>query len=480
MRFSARTWRSVSDIREDKPRGAFDAKISALRLRCTHFPAGKPPRCRRARWGERKATSSAVGLRQDSAMACRNRCASLWCGLVNVVEPDAIGNLAGEGGQPRRSRRGRTFVAVLLPSLAGASAAGLAWAEGVGERIHLDYHSSEGCPDETSFVARIRGRTTAVRFVERGEAARTFAVTLESGSPASGSVAVTEGERGEGARRLEADSCEHLADALALIVALALDPHALAAPVATPPAADSGAIFDSGAVSSSKVDLEASTPTPPMDLADAGPPVSFGPPGADAPPPSISMEEAPPSPQRVPSAYQFFVGGDFVLATGVAPAPLYTGSPYVGWRYTRLSQVGPTVRGSFLHAESNGASVLGGAALNFSWTLGRIDGCATVWPRGRVKLNPCARFEAGALDVTGSTFSSSGVRPLTPNGPWLALGGLGRVEVTLFGPLSFDAEVGAIFPLSAGNFVINPARTTAYKVPYRGLEAGTGLGLSFP
>jgi hypothetical protein len=182
----------------------------------------------------------------------------------------------------------------------------------------------------------------------------------------------------------------------------------------------------------------------------------------------------------MPSDHHFFVGGDFVLATGVAPVPLYTGSPYVGWRYTRFSQVGPTVRGSFLRAESNGAGVLGGGTANFSWTLGRVDGCATVWPRGRVKLSPCARFEAGALDVTGSTFSSSGVRPLTPNGPWLAVGGLGRVEVTLFGPVSFDSEVGAIFPLSAGNFVINPSRTSAYEVPCCGFEAGTGLGLSFP
>jgi hypothetical protein len=371
-------------------------------------------------------------------------------------------------------------MAVLLPSLAAASAAGLASAEGVGEPIHLDYRWPEGCPDETAFVARIRGRTTAARFVDRGEAARTFAVSLESGSPASGSVAVTEGERGEGARRLEADSCEHLADALALIVALALDPHALAAPMAPPPAEDSGAISDSGAVPSSRTDLEASTPTPPVDFADAAPPRTLAPPGADAPMTrSMSVEGASPSPKRIPSAYQFFVGGDFVLAAGVAPAPLYTGSPYVGWRYTRLSQVGPTVRGSFLRAETNGSRVPGGT-VNFSWTLGRIDGCATVWPRGRVKLSPCARFEAGAFDVTGATFSSSGVRPLTPSGPWLAVGGLGRLEATLFGPLAFDAEVGAIFPLSAGNFVINPARTTAYKVPFAGFEAGTGLGLSFP
>jgi hypothetical protein len=398
-----------------------------------------------------------------------------------VIVKSAISNLTGKGGQPRRSPQGRTLVALLLPPLAAASASGLAWAEGVGEPIYLDYHSPEGCPDETAFVARIRERTTAARFVERGEAARTFVVSLKTGSPASGSVAVIEGEQGEGARRLEADSCEHLADALALIVALALDPHALAAPAAAPPATDSGAIFDSGGVSSSKADLEASTPAPPMDLADAGPPVSFGSPGADAPrAPSISVEGAPPSPQRVPSDHHFFVGGDFVLAANITPAPLYTGSPYVGWRYTRFSQVGPTVRASFLRAESNGASVLGGAALNFSWTLGRIDGCATVWPRGRVKLSPCARFEAGALDVTSSTFSSSGVHPLTPSGPWVALGGLGRVEVTLLGPLSFDSEVGAIFPLSAGNFVINPSRTSAYKVPYAGLEAGTGLGLSFP
>jgi hypothetical protein len=136
--------------------------------------------------------------------------------------------------------------------LAVAGAPGLASADGLGEPIHLEYRSPTGCPDEAAFVARIRGRTTAARFVEQGEAARTFGVVLETGSPPAGTVTVTEGERGGGARRLEADSCEHVADALALIVALALDPHALAAPTSV--------VADSGAAPAPKAALEASTP----------------------------------------------------------------------------------------------------------------------------------------------------------------------------------------------------------------------------
>jgi hypothetical protein len=119
---------------------------------------------------------------------------------------------------------------LLLAQLAATGGSAVAWAQEVGEPIHIEYQAAEGCPLEADFVARVLERSAAARLVARREATRTFIVNLETGSPPSGSVTVTEGDHSQGARRLEADSCEHVADALALIVALALDPHAVAAP----------------------------------------------------------------------------------------------------------------------------------------------------------------------------------------------------------------------------------------------------------
>jgi hypothetical protein len=76
--------------------------------------------------------------------------------------------------------------------------------------------------------------------------------------------------------------------------------------------------------------------------------------------------------------------------------------------------------------------------------------------------------------------ASGFVHPEIRHSAWVAVGLLARLEATLFGPLSFDSEVGASFPLDSGDFVIDPTKTTAYEVPYVGLAAGAGLQLSFP
>ena len=144
-----------------------------------------------------------------------------------------VGRVRSAVGGPR-GRRGRALAVGLVLWLAVASASAVVRAEGDGEPIHLEYSSTEGCPDEAAFVARIRSRTEKARFVGPEERVRTFVVKLQRGSPPSGSVTVTEAELRQGARRLQADSCEHVADALTLIVALALDPHLIATPE-TPP-----------------------------------------------------------------------------------------------------------------------------------------------------------------------------------------------------------------------------------------------------
>jgi hypothetical protein len=365
----------------------------------------------------------------------------------------------------------RRLVAVLLPiGLAGSSVAALAQTE-TGEPIRVEYHAGADCPDENAFLARVRERTIHARFVGEKEAARTFRVSLEGGRPSRGSVAIYERGRAGGTRRLEADSCDEVANGVALMVALALDPHALATPAASRVETEAGT-------------LPAAAETP--DAAPASEEDAALPPPSLPPPPSPPPPPPPPLPGRVaaasderPSPFKAFVrhvvaGADAAVATGVAPKPLFAGAPFLGWRSSLTRPLSATVRVAFLRAGTGVLSVPGGSA-DFTWTVGRVDGCATLRPTARVALSPCARLEGGVLEVEGFSVPAR----LAQDSAWIAAGPLASIEWTPLRPLSLDAQIGSSFRLTEHRFVILPA-STAYQVPPVGFEAEAGLGLSFP
>ena len=358
--------------------------------------------------------------------------------------------------------------------LLAAAGVGVAAADDASEPIHLEYHAGAGCPGEDAFVARVHARMARVRLVDGGEGVRRFTVELtRGGGHPSGSVTVAGRARSEGTRRLEADTCDEVADALALMVVLAIDPRALTASETSPPSSafDAGAPLaspppDASALSDASALPDASAPPDAMT-----PPASPTPP---APPPAIEPP-APPAATPPPARpLHFFAGGDFVLATGVTPSTLFTGAPFVGWRTVRPSLLGASVRAAFLRAGTGAVGVVGGSA-EFTWTVGRIDGCAMLWPDHSLRLGACARAEVGVLEVSGE----SGPARETQQSAWVAAGALARLEWSFFGPLVFDLEGGPSFHISADHFYFREDSTSGYYVPIVGLSAESGLALHF-
>ncbi len=219
--------------------------------------------------------------------------------------------------------------------VAGASVVALA-ETGPDEPIRLEYRATFGCPDEANFLERVRARTASVRFVREGAPARVFSVTLAAGPPSWGSVTICNRDREEGARRLEADSCDHVADGVALMVALAVDPHAVARPA--PATAEieasvvpqSAEVPDASSATVEDVDGAPPLPAPHLETPDAAPP-----PLSPLPPkPPLRYETGQ---TRRPSSLEIlvrhlFVDADAMLATGVSPKTLIAGAPYLGWR----------------------------------------------------------------------------------------------------------------------------------------------------
>jgi hypothetical protein len=364
-----------------------------------------------------------------------------------------------------------------LPPAVLAALAGLVTGLGVataaaqdsGEPIVLEYRASSGCPDEAAFVARVRARTSRARLAWPGEVARRFVVNAEAGPPAGGDITVTNEHATEGTRTLRADTCEEVADGLALILALAVDPHARATPtVEAAPSAPPGA-SQPGATPptpSSSVD-----PLPPAPLV-----VLAAPSSPPAPPPPASPEREVPHSAPLPLGQRFVVGADFAIAVAVAPQTLFAASPFLGVRALRSKLFDLDVRASFFRVDSGSIRFLKGTA-DFTFTVGRIDGCVLFRLGHGVGVGPCARVETGALDVVGMV---AGAVSVAQDTPWLAAGGTGRIEWVLVGSFMLDVDAGVTARMIQDSFYFASDRKNLYTVPVAGFEGALGMGARFP
>lgn len=400
-----------------------------------------------------------------------------------------------------RRREGVAWTARAWSGLAlGAAIAGAAFAF-PGARVaeaddadaptHLEYRAGAGCPTEDAFVARVRARMPRVRFVVAGAGARTFLVELAvSGAHPSGSLRALEGARSEGARRIEAATCADVADALALMLVLAIDPRSLSsgavgplpaldADVAATAAADAGAVFDASAPDAS-VSLAAGDAGAPPPDAGAGDVFVEPPPPPPLPPvlalpPLEPPPPAPPAPSRLRSALtdRFFVGADFVVATGIAPVVYYSVAPVLGWRVTTWPLLSLNLRASFVRADTGTVTTVGGSSDSL-WDVGRVDACGMLWPRRRLHLGACVRVEAGVLEVSGRNVVPSN----TQDSPWVAAGALGRIEWRFFGPLELGLNAGLAEHITAKTFIFRPD-TRVYGVSDLGFWGEAGVAVHF-
>lgn len=358
-------------------------------------------------------------------------------------------------------RRGSLCFGVALGAVAASAVASPAAAQDEEEPIQLAYSASAACPDEAAFVARVQARTGRARFGSPGAGAREFDVALVNGPPSSGALTVRGPDGRAGTRRVLADTCAGAADALALIVALVIDPQAIQD--REPPARPSP------------------PPTPPSTDAKTG--------GTEAPsvaPAPEQPEAVAPLPPVVPARVDrsgaapratgnvLFAGADLVVSQGVAPNALVAVAPYVGWRGRFLNGLEPSARAAFVRAGSGAVDVPPGTTV-FTWTVVRVDACPVDRHGRAFSLTACARLEAGALDVEGGVIDSA----RTAHRAWFAAGPLLRAEWAFLDPLFVEAEASALLRATDDHFFFLPD-IEVYRVPVVGFGGGVGIGAHVP
>jgi hypothetical protein len=367
----------------------------------------------------------------------------------------------------------------LIPGLAGVIGVAAA-AEPAAAGARLEVHALPDCTTREELAARVAARSRRIHFDDDASGPTLRAVVAPGPhGGAVGELQIAEPSGKISTRRISAPSCAQATDALALIIALTLDPTsgsaaapAAAAAPATPPTA-----------LPSEPPVTPAGPAPPRSGEAAGRTAAATPPEAQRfPPPAPvirpSAEEpsavvvAPPEP---PVATRTRFGGGVAgeVMIGLAPGVLPGLSVYLLAALDRDSLWSPAaiVRGT--HAWTGGLPESGGTAA-FTLDALALDACLLRLSTSGFEARACASALYGRLAATGSETYS----PATADRPYAALGG----ALTLSGGLGRFLEVTGRVECGASlvrdSFAFSPTvfhRTAAVTV-----AASLGLGVRFP
>jgi hypothetical protein len=302
--------------------------------------------------------------------------------------------------------------------LAGVSSWG-APCEAAPPPISLDWDAPTGCPNSGDVIAAV-GKLV-------GESARTAGplhahAVVRAAGDSRFRVALDIDRSGTlGTRALDAESCDAAGDAVALMIAIALDPMLSSAPPAAAPA-------------------EVPAETPSTVPAPAQPLVQ-----SQADPAAMPLEHASTSTpaQTDAAAPPLELALVAVGDVGTLPAPSAGVGGLAGWRRGRLR-----LEGGALYVPSQRATLAASArGGTFSLTAGQLRACASVLDRGRLSLAPCVGME---LDVMHGEGFGVDV-PLTADGTWFAgtAGGIARLAL---GGGGLRIGVDGVMPTSRPQF----------------------------
>ncbi len=294
-----------------------------------------------------------------------------------------------------------------------------------GEPVSIEYRAPAGCPDAREFVWRVSARVPKARAPGPGEKRREFSATIVSAPHgATGRLLIRETDGSESIRTLEAPSCAEAADALALVVALAIDPRA-------------------------------SAELPP----------------ASVPGPSVPM----PSPAPKPRAHwRFEAGIAGFVASGFAPEALWGAQASAGTRLESTEYWAPVLRAGFGYVAERSFLVTGGR-VNLEWMGGVLELCPLgLHPSSAISWLLCGRGELGNLRASGSHT----VHPRRSNRFWEAAGPGTLLRYVFVRPLAVELSASLVFPWARDRFLMGPV--VVHEIPMVALRAGLGLVVAVP
>jgi hypothetical protein len=346
------------------------------------------------------------------------------------------------------ARRARPLLiagALLLPPRTAQSQAPDARPEPEVEAIAVELES--GCVTAGEFIERVKSRTPRARGAAAGEPARRVRVTIEGDERIIGRLVVADKDGAVVAREVEGASCQEVMDALALVLAVTLDPL--------------------------------TEPRRPSDVAPPRAPVEPAPSVAERPRRAGNRTHRVPARPVREVRFRHFVGAEATLLVGLVDPPMAG----LGARYATSREPGSSTTllltlGAFatFAADAQADHSTGG---RIRYQLQALD--AGVCPVGalvhaRVRLYPCAaltvgRFQARGIDLPGDRADAV---------PFFAAALAGRVTLELVGPLALMGATGVSFPLGSYSAVVVGAEKPAGQVHPLGIILALGVAARLP
>jgi hypothetical protein len=377
---------------------------------------------------------------------------------------------------------------LLLPVIRAAAAP----VELAATSARLEVQALPDCTTREELAARVAARSRRIHFDDEGAVGPTVRAVIARAphGGAAGDLVIVHPDGKSSSRHLSAASCAEATDAIALVIALTLDPMSVSAAASASAAAPAAAGRPGATTPSPSAPPTGPTPPPP----GANDPARTPPEAAPARPPARSAEnptrperEPPPSPSAdrepsvvasppaPPGATQSRFGGGATAQElfGLAPGPLPGLGVYLIAAFDREALWSPAIVLAGTHAWSSGLVETGGTAA-FTLDAITLDACALRLHLAPLEARACGTALYGRLGASGSeTYAQATVAR-----PFAAAGGAFLLSLDLGRLFELSGRFGASASLIRDSFSFTPAvfhRTAAVII-----AAGLGLGVRFP
>jgi hypothetical protein len=343
--------------------------------------------------------------------------------------------------------------------------------------LTLHWHAPDGCPDDTEMLARIRAHLPSGHRSPRGWSVEVR--IANEGARYSMELVLRNGES-HARRMIASESCAALADAAALLVALAVDPQAAAAPdpKAAPEGqgeAGTGARNAARAAPSTPARTDSSRSEPQggnaVDAGERRAP-SLSPAPAQQPREDQAPAEAPDTAGQNAIGFGWDFGAAIRLDSGMLPqTPALGLQPQLGLTFGKVSgRIGMTVwleadtpSESYPRATLEGRALLGDAALCLELV------------RATISFAPCAVGELGELVLESRGVSNPGSSAAV----WAAAGGGMRAGYPMAGGLWATLDVLVLAPFSRPRWLVRTMQGDAELFTATSATIRVALGLSY-
>ena len=368
------------------------------------------------------------------------------------------------------------------------SSAAVAAPEAAATSVRLDVRAAPECTSRSDLTVRIAARSPRIKVVDDASvSARVVVTSPRLGSVVADLVLASAGDE-QPPRRVVARSCAEVADGVALIIAVTLDPNLRGNPVAGAVAnrgsadqgqANSRAGRDTSAAPASATPGAGLVPRPPASSEErpAAPTTQAAPPVransvAQPAPPVIATSVAPPVHRPAATTRREFgvsVAGQTIF--GPAPAVMPGIALYVMAALDRDGAWAPALFVGATHVGRADLSEAGGTA-SFALDAATLDACPLRLRWSRLTARPCASALVGRLSSKGSDTDqpASAARPF----------GVAGAAMTA----SFGSTVELSGRLGVGLTVLRDSYEFGNAVFYQSslftISASVGIGAHWP